>query len=615
MQDVPGPVDDGLEQLVPRPGGRGEARHLVQEAELFELIVGGARGHRPPSTRAPDDRSDGRHWSIRRSALASPYKPRERLRPERLRRGGALVPERSLRSGRVRRGAGVARVGGGRRGAARDRLGRRARPARPRGPAARRVARPGHRRAGRPGAVRDRRTHPTPDDRPPTRRRSRPNARASTTSCGRSTSRGAEAVIEAFGLYFGLVNLAEARGRVRTLRRRERASRDGVLADSLADAVAGLRRLGRSDAELDALVARLVVAPVFTAHPTEARRRTTLVALGRCAVLLARLDDPRLTPSDDREVRRRLREEITILWRTSDLRVVAPTPLDEVRTAMAFFDATLFTVIPRLYRALDAALDGPGGRAAAPASDTGRTGTRPPRVGAFLRPGSWIGGDRDGNPGVTAEITERTVRIHADHVLRGYEAVATRLMQTVAAATPADRVRAAAGVPPRARRGGPARDRPTAPPPLPGRAVPAAVRVHRRATASDAGRPGRRGRATDRAVRVAGRARDRAGRDRRRARRRRPGAGRVRRGGRAPLAGRDVRVPPRVARGPPARGGPPGGAGRDPRRLARHHRAVARRHAGRGARHVPGDRRDPGALRRRVLPPLRHQLHRRRRRT
>src|SRR3954466_10983407 len=252
---------------------------------------------------------------------------------------------------------------------------------------------------------------------------------------------GAEAVIEAFALYFGLVNLAEARGRVRTLRRRERGSRDGGLADSLADAVGELRRLGRTDAELDALIGRLVVAPVFTAHPTEARRRTTLVALGRCAILVARLDDPRLTPSDDREVRRRLREEITVLWRASDLRVVAPTPFDEVRTAMAFFDATLFTVIPRLYRALDAALDGPGAsRAPAPASDTGRTGTRPPRVGAFLRPGSWIGGDRDGNPGVTAEITERTVRIHADHVLRGYEAVATRLMQTVAAATPADRV-------------------------------------------------------------------------------------------------------------------------------------------------------------------------------
>jgi phosphoenolpyruvate carboxylase len=256
----------------------------------------------------------------------------------------------------------------------------------------------------------------------------------------------AEAVIGAFTLYFGLVNLAEARSRVRTLRRRERAARDGILDDSLADAVVGLRRLGRTDADLDALIQRLAISPVLTAHPTEARRRTTLVALGRCAVLLARLDDPRLTPSEDREVRRRLREEISLLWRTANLRVVRPTPLDEVRTAMAFFDATLFTVVPRLYRALDAALDPPTGRSArpagatGPAGDTGRTGTRPPRVGSFLRPGSWIGGDRDGNPGVTADITMRTLRIQADHVLHGYEAVAMRLMQTEAATDAPDRV-------------------------------------------------------------------------------------------------------------------------------------------------------------------------------
>ena len=103
---------------------------------------------------------------------------------------------------------------------------------------------------------------------------------------------------------------------------------------------------------------------------------------------------------------------------------------------MAFFDATLFTVVPRLYRALDGALDPPASRrGAGAATDSGRTGTRRPRVRPFLRWGSWIGGDRDGNPGVTADITERTLRIQAEHVLHGYEAVATRLMQTVAAAT------------------------------------------------------------------------------------------------------------------------------------------------------------------------------------
>ena len=250
----------------------------------------------------------------------------------------------------------------------------------------------------------------------------------------------AEAVIAAFGLYFALVNLAEAHGRVRALRRRERVARDGVLDDSVAAAIGQLRKRGRTEAELEAAVARLVVSPVLTAHPTEARRRTVLLAVRRCSTLLERLDDPRLTPSQDRDVRRRLREEITLLWRTSDLRLVAQTPIDEVRTAMAFFDATLFTLAPRLYRALDEALDPISGRSAAPAADSGRSGTRPPLFGAFLHWGSWIGGDRDGNPQVTAEITEKTLRIHADHILRGYEAVATRLMQTIAAATSADRM-------------------------------------------------------------------------------------------------------------------------------------------------------------------------------
>ena len=241
-----------------------------------------------------------------------------------------------------------------------------------------------------------------------------------------------EAVVSAFSLYFQLVNLAEARGRVRTLRRRERAARDGLLDDSVAEAIATLRAAGHDDDALDVALLGLRISPVLTAHPTEARRRTTLIALRRCSVLLERLDDARLTPSEDREIRRRLREEITLLWRTSDLRAIAPEPLDEVRTAMAVFDATLFTVAPRLYRAADAALDAPRGRAV-------RTGERPPRVPAFLRYGSWIGGDRDGNPFVTAETTERALRIQADHVLHGLEAVALRLMQTVSVATTGER--------------------------------------------------------------------------------------------------------------------------------------------------------------------------------
>lgn len=250
----------------------------------------------------------------------------------------------------------------------------------------------------------------------------------------------AEPVIRAFGLYFQLVNLAEERHRVRTLRRRAR--RGGVVEDSIAGAVRGLRRQGASPDDLERLVAGLSIEPVLTAHPTEARRRTVLLALRRCATHLARVDDPRLTAEEDHDVRRRLREEITILWRTAHLRPTAPSPLDEVRTALVFFDQTMFRLVPAVYRGLDAALDEPGDRPGpgdgGDRREAAATGARPPRVPAFLRWGSWIGGDRDGNPSVTAGITERTIGIQADHALRAYEAVATRLMQTISATLPAE---------------------------------------------------------------------------------------------------------------------------------------------------------------------------------
>jgi phosphoenolpyruvate carboxylase len=251
----------------------------------------------------------------------------------------------------------------------------------------------------------------------------------------------AEVVIRAFSLYFRLVNLAEERDQVRSARRRERSSREdpiGAALEALGDPADG----GDDAREL---VSRLRITPVLTAHPTEARRRTLLLALRRVERQLARLEDPLATPGEDRDARRRLREEITLVWRTADLRAVAPSPLDEVRTALAFFDETLFGAVPRVLRAVDSALDreeraaGRRGRsrragpARGEAADTGLTGTRPPLAPAFLRWGSWIGGDRDGNPSVTAEVTERTLRIHADHVLRGYEAVATRLSGTIAA--------------------------------------------------------------------------------------------------------------------------------------------------------------------------------------
>jgi phosphoenolpyruvate carboxylase len=222
----------------------------------------------------------------------------------------------------------------------------------------------------------------------------------------------AETVAHAFTVYFHLANLAEEHQRIRTLR--ERDTGDQPVRESLADAVATIRAqhgFGR----VTSLLAVLSVHPVLTAHPTEARRRAVTEALRRIGALLSSLDDERLGASERFEVRRRLREEIDLLWRTSALRAAAMQPLDEVRAAMTAFDETLFRVVPVLYRSLDRALCGPAsGRVTSPAP-------------AFLRFGSWIGGDRDGNPFVTADVTRRTAVIQAEHALRALENATERI--------------------------------------------------------------------------------------------------------------------------------------------------------------------------------------------
>jgi phosphoenolpyruvate carboxylase len=228
----------------------------------------------------------------------------------------------------------------------------------------------------------------------------------------------AEQVARAFTCYFQLVNLAEDRHRARTLRERDRDAEP--LSESLAEAVAEIRSRHGEDRVLE-LLSTLVIQPVLTAHPTESRRRAVVAAITRIGAQLEVLDDPRASAREEREARRRLLEEIDILWRTAQLRSTQLQPLDEVRSVMAIFDDTLFRAVPEIYRDLDAVL-GPDD-----------TDLRVPRTPAFIRIGSWVGGDRDGNPAVTAAVTEDTMNIQSDHVLRGLETAANRIGRSLTA--------------------------------------------------------------------------------------------------------------------------------------------------------------------------------------
>ena len=222
----------------------------------------------------------------------------------------------------------------------------------------------------------------------------------------------AEQVARAFTVYFHLANLAEEHQRIRILR--ERDSGQEPVRESLAAAVAEFRH-DEGRAHLSELLGSLRVHLVLTAHPTEARRRAVVAALRRISGLLDVLDDRRAGAADHDEARRGLREQIDLLWRTSQLRVTAMDPIDEVRAVMAVFDETLFRVVPTVYRELDRALA---------VAESGRV---TPPVHAFLRFGSWVGADRDGNPFVTARVTREAATIQADHILRALENAATRI--------------------------------------------------------------------------------------------------------------------------------------------------------------------------------------------
>ena len=229
----------------------------------------------------------------------------------------------------------------------------------------------------------------------------------------------AQLLIRSFTKYFQLVNLAEDNDRVRLIRRAEEAAYPGPRPGSIREAIQTLADRGTTSAELQELLDRAEVCLVLTAHPTEARRRTTVEKLARVFAMIRDLDERRLGRRDGEIVRARLATTVEELWVSDEIRAVSPTVLDEVHAGLVYFQSTIVHTIPRIYRDLEDAI-----AVAYPDAEI--------RVPAFLSFGSWIGGDRDGNPLVTPDVTAETLQVMRETAVRLLEREVQTLAERVA---------------------------------------------------------------------------------------------------------------------------------------------------------------------------------------
>ena len=215
----------------------------------------------------------------------------------------------------------------------------------------------------------------------------------------------AQLLARAFTTYFHLANLCEENYRVSVLHSREAAVDDTQAVDPVNEMTCAYHQLinEMGPAKAKELLDKLEFHPVFTAHPTEARRKAVEGKIRRISQLLA--THKLLGGSDKKENSRRLFNEIDALFRTSPIALKKPTPVEESETILDIFDNTLFYTIPQVYRRFDDWVLGD------------KAGLVPPVCPAFFHPGSWIGSDRDGNPNVTAKVSRQVARKFSDHVL------------------------------------------------------------------------------------------------------------------------------------------------------------------------------------------------------
>ena len=229
-------------------------------------------------------------------------------------------------------------------------------------------------------------------------------------------------VIRAFAIYFQLVNIAEQNHRIRRKRDYEVSAGETVQRGSIESAVQELKERNIPVEDVQDILKAMSLELVMTAHPTEATRRAVLDIHKRIAMDVMELDNPSLTFREREKLKDKLLNEVLILWQTDELRDRKPTVIDEVRNGLYYFDETLFEALPDVYEELERCL----------------TKYYPDvhwHVPDYLRFGSWIGGDRDGNPSVTAKVTWETLQLHRQLAIQKYEEKLNGLMDLLSFST------------------------------------------------------------------------------------------------------------------------------------------------------------------------------------
>ena len=222
----------------------------------------------------------------------------------------------------------------------------------------------------------------------------------------------------AFSFYFELINLAETNHRKRR-RLATQLSADAVpQRGSLRGTLRALKQTGMTRPEIYALLARVCISPVFTAHPTEVARRSVMFKRRRISELLEKLDRIPVAATELDALEHDMIAEITALWQTDDVRVARPTVRDEIRMALDYYEASLFDTLPVLYAEIAFALE-----EQFPSSDAAAVATAKPSLATLpqlISFGSWIGGDRDGNPFVDAATTRDALLTARSLLFRHY---------------------------------------------------------------------------------------------------------------------------------------------------------------------------------------------------